>query len=118
MRLLAERAALREDAASLLGELGATASEVAATLRAMGLHGGTSSATHLAVARYLHAVMGSDSRVKQAHVRKNWLVITTTRRWRPNIRLRLPRPVRELMASAGAAGRPEETEVPYGGHRR
>jgi hypothetical protein len=108
MRLLLERAALREHAASLLEELGGTASEVAATLCSMGLHDGTSSASHSAVARYLHAIMGSDNRVKRAHVRNNWLVITTTRRWRPGIWLRLPRPVREFMASADASSPPED----------
>ena len=37
MRLLAERAALREDAARLLDELGGTASEVAVSLHSMGV---------------------------------------------------------------------------------
>ena len=37
MRVLAERAALREDAACLLGELGGTAREVALSLCAFGL---------------------------------------------------------------------------------
>jgi hypothetical protein len=118
MRLLPERASLREDAASLLDELGGTASEVAATLCSMGLHDGTSSPSHAAVARYVHAVMGSDSRVKQAHVRRTWLVVTTTWRWWPHIWLRIPPPVREFMASADAAGPPGETEVPAGGQRR
>jgi hypothetical protein len=112
MRRLTERASLREDAAGLLGELGGTASEVAATLCSVGLHDRTSSASQCAVARYLHAVMGPDSRVKRAHVRKNWLVVTTTERWRPGIWLRLPPPVREFMASPGAAGPPEGTEDP------
>ena len=39
MRVLAERAALREDAACLLGELGGTAREVALSLCAFGLRG-------------------------------------------------------------------------------
>ena len=47
MRVQAERAALREDAACLLGELGGTAREVALSLCAFGLPGPVSSSGSL-----------------------------------------------------------------------
>jgi hypothetical protein len=121
MRLFAERAALREDAARLIDELGGTASEVAVTLHSMGVRpssGGDSQA-----ARYLHAVLGADTQVKRVRVTKRWLVLTTHRRWRSRICLHLPRPVREFTLSVDRA-RPnrrqnsDATSTKPNGHRR
>ena len=99
MRLRSERAALREDAAALLGELGGTASEVAVSLSSLGVPVERSSAADSPAARYLHAVIGADDRVKRIVVTKRRLVVKTNRRWWSTIRVRLPHPVKELTVS-------------------
>jgi hypothetical protein len=115
MRLLAERAALREDAARLLDELGGTASEVAVSLHSMGIRVRTSSGGDSPAARYLHAVLGADTQVRRVRVTERWLVLKTHRKWRSTIRLRLPHPVREFTISVDAARADEVTEVPFEG---
>jgi hypothetical protein len=117
MRLLTERAALREDAAMLLGELGWTASEVAFSLYAMGVRHQPSSAGDSPAARYLHAVVGADSRVKQVKVTKRRLALRTHRRLWPTVRVPLPHPVREFVASADGARAKEATDVPVEGNQ-
>ena len=114
MRLFAERAALREDAARLLGELGGTAGEVAMSLWALGVPAGTSSPGDTPTARYLNAVLGADTQVRRVRVTKRWLVLETERRWGATIRLRLPRPVREftvLVAGATSETTQEESDA-------
>jgi hypothetical protein len=102
MRLLTERAALREDAATLMGELGGTAREVAVSLDSLGVQVHSSSAGDSPAARFLHAVVGADDRVKRVRVTKRWLVLKTHRRWWSTIRLRLPHPVTEYIISVDA----------------
>jgi hypothetical protein len=63
MRVLAERAALREDAACLLGELGGTAREVAVSLCAFGLRGLVSQSGEPSVSSYICVVVSADPRV-------------------------------------------------------
>jgi hypothetical protein len=113
MRLFAERAALREDAARLLGELGGTASEVAVSLRSIVVEGPPSTAGDPPIVRYLNAVVGADPQVKRVRVTKRWLVLKTQRRWGSTIRLRLPHPVREFAVSIDEVRPHEATEVPY-----
>jgi hypothetical protein len=100
---LRERAALREDAATLLGDLGDTVSEVATALGSLGVQVLPSRAGGSPVARYLHAVVGADDRVKRVTVTNRWLVLKTHRRWWPTIWLRLPHPVRRFTISVDAA---------------
>jgi hypothetical protein len=122
MGLLTERAALREDAATLMGELGDTVSEVATSVGSLGVQVLPTSAGGSAVARYLHAVVGADDRVKRVTVTKRWLVLKTYRRWWSTIRLRLPQPVREFTLSVDAArpnGRPKPPSgAPQGNNDR
>src|SRR5690348_10146576 len=92
MRVLAERAALREDAAGLLDELGGTAGDVAVSLYLIGVRAPASNADASSVARYLHAVIGADTRVKRVWVTKRWLALKTQRRWWSTVRVRLPHP--------------------------
>ncbi len=75
MGLLAERTALREDAARLLDELGGTVSEVAVSLGSMGIQVRPSGPSGSPAARYLHAVIGADNRVRQIKVNTRWLVL-------------------------------------------
>jgi hypothetical protein len=65
MGLLAERAALREDASRLLDELGGTAHEVEVSLGCIGIQVRRSNPNDSPPARYLHAVIGADNRVRQ-----------------------------------------------------
>jgi hypothetical protein len=112
-RLLAERAALREDAARLLDELGGTAGDVAVSLYLVGVRARASKADPCSVARYLHAVMGADTRVKRIRVTKRWLAVKTNRRWWSTVRVRLPHPVREFGVSVDRTGPDEPAEVPF-----
>lgn len=115
MHLLAERAMLRENANALLAELGGTATEVAASLMAMGVSVSPASAGDSPVARYLYAVIGPDTLVKHIEVTTRWLVLQTHRsRW-STIKLRLPHPVREFIASVNLAPASDEPEVPSEG---
>ena len=78
---LTERVALREDAVTLLGELDDTVSEVAMSLCSLGVQVLSSSAGGSPAARYLHAVVGGDDRVKRVKVTRRWLVLKTRQRW-------------------------------------
>jgi hypothetical protein len=116
MGAMAERMALREDATWLLDELGETASEVAATLYSLGVKARPSSAGDPLVARYLHAVVGADSRVRRITVTRGWLALETHRKWRATIWLRLPHPVREFTIMVERARPREASEIPYEGN--
>jgi hypothetical protein len=115
MRATAERAVLRKDATRLLDELGETASEVAASLYSFGVKARPSSAGDHPVARYLHAVVGADSRVRRMKVTRGWLALETHRRRRATIWLRLPDPVRELTIMVDRAR--TTFEIPYEGNQ-
>lgn len=104
MRVLAERAALREDAACLLGELGGTAREVGLSLFALGQSGPASGSGGSRVASYIYVVVSADTRVKRVRLTGGWLVLKPHQWWSPAIWLRLPRPIREFIASAGGEG--------------
>ena len=97
--LFSERAALREDAARLLDELGATPGEVCYSLYVMRVPARPWDTGGSPAAAYLRAVVGADNRVKAMAVTKRWLVMRTGRRWRSTVRVRLPRPVREFTAA-------------------
>ncbi len=68
MRVQPERAALRDDAACLLGELGGTAREVALSLYAFGLPGRASSPGRSIIASYIYVVVSADTRVKRVRL--------------------------------------------------
>ena len=104
MRVLAERAALREDAASLLGELGGTAREVALSLCELGLRGTVSESGEPSLESYIYVVVSADARIKRVRLTHGWLVLKPQQWWSPSVWLRLPRPIRELIASAGDDG--------------
>lgn len=99
MVLRSERAALRGDAVRLLDELGASAGEVACSLYLAGAAQPRLNSAEPPATRYLHAVVGADSRVQTMTVTKRWLVMRTHRRWRSTVRVRLPRPVRDFTSA-------------------
>jgi hypothetical protein len=101
MPVLAERAALRKDATKLLNELGATVHKVTTSLACMGVQVRSSDPDDSPAARYLHAVIGGDNRVKQVKVTARRLALKTHRRWSPRIWVPLPDAVSQL-----TAGRP------------
>ena len=103
VHLLAERSALREDAARLLDELGGSAGAVAVSLYhyvGIGVRG-PSRGGDSPLARYLNAVVGADTRVNRVRVTKRWVALTTRRRWGATVWLRLPSPVREFTVLFG-----------------
>jgi hypothetical protein len=114
---MAERAVLREDATRLLDELGRTAVEVAASLYSFGVKAPSSIAGDPPVARYLHAVVGADSRVRRIKVTRGWLALETYRRRRATIWLRLPDPVREFTVMVHRSRPREASEIPYEGNQ-
>jgi hypothetical protein len=118
MGRLAERAALRQDAARLLDELGGTVSEVAVSLGSMGIQVRPSNPHDSAAARFLHAVIGADNRVRQVKVHTRWLVLKTDRRWSPAIWVALPHPVMRLTVNRprfGATGSSYWVDAPLSG---
>jgi hypothetical protein len=117
MRAMAERSVLREDATRLLDELGRTASEVAVSLYSVGVKARPSSAGDPPVARYLHAVVGADSRVRRIKVTRGWLALETYRRRRATIWVRLPDPVTEFTIMLDRARPRETSEIPYEGNQ-
>jgi hypothetical protein len=117
VRLLTKRAALREDAAALLGELGGTAAEVAVSLTAVGVRVWPANIDDSPLARYLYAVMGPDPRVKRVRVTTRWLALKTHRSWSSTMWLRLPHPVREFVAAVAPTPDDDEREVPSEGNQ-
>lgn len=109
MALQSQRSALREDAVRLLDELGASVGEVACSLYLLGAARAGSNSVDPPATRYLHAVVGADSRVQTMTVTKRWLVIRTQRRWRSTIRVRLPRPVRDFTSAVDRVSNREAT---------
>jgi hypothetical protein len=99
MHLRAERAALREDATRLIDELGGTVHEVTMSLGCVGIRVRPSDPDDSPAARYLHAVIGGDNRVKDVKVTAHWLALKTHRRWSPRIWVPLPDAVSQLKAS-------------------
>src|SRR5579862_6696962 len=99
MPVLAERAALRKDATKLLNELGATVHKVTTSLGCMSVQVRSSDPDDSPAARYLHAVIGGDNRVKQVKVTARWLALKTHRRWSPRIWVPLSDAVSQLAAS-------------------
>lgn len=99
MNVASSRAALHDDAARLLDELGVTASEVAYSLFRMGVSAQRRDSNDSPAAAYLRAVVGADIRVEAVTVTERWLLIRTGRRWRKTVRVRLPHPVREFTSA-------------------
>jgi hypothetical protein len=114
VRALAGRAALREDAACLLGELGRAAPEVALSVGASGLPGTVPGPGEPSVARYIYVVVSAGTRATGVRLTHRWLVLKPPPWWSPSIWPRLPRRLREVMASAGGdgPGRPARAPSP------
>ena len=108
MGLLADRLALREDAAALLTELGATPVEVGMSLRSAGIEPRDHTEEpswdgETLVNRFLYAVVGSDRRVTGLRLTERWLVLETGLSRGFRVWVRLPDPVREFELIARAS---------------
>jgi hypothetical protein len=117
-----ERAALRAQTTQLLHDLGPTADSVAAGLEAAGVKGVPGSGTGCAVARYLNAVMASDSRLGPINVNDEAVTVFGRHWWRRPVIVSVPAPVRgfiirfdrkefrNLIATPGGSRKPEAVE--------
>jgi hypothetical protein len=89
-----ERAALRVQTTELLKDLGPTADGVAGRLESAGVKGVPGSGTGCAVARYINAVMASDSRVGPINVNNEAVTIFGRHWWTRPVIVPVPPPVR------------------------
>jgi hypothetical protein len=111
MGLLSERAALREDAARLLEELGGTVGEVACSLYVVGIRALSCNFGESPAELYLKAVVGADPRVVATIVTKRSLVMKTASTWSPAVRVSLPRPVRQFVSATNRSRCRFATEI-------
>jgi hypothetical protein len=89
-----ERGAVRSQTSHLLKDLGPTADAVATHLETAGVKGVPGSGTGCAVARYLNAVMSSDSRLGPISVNNEAVTIFGRHWWTPPVVVAVPPPVR------------------------
>ena len=90
------RQELRHQVADLLRSLGDDPRRVADQLRAEGAVGTPGNVKDCAIARYLAAVVGADTRIRCLKVTNRSVVLTTERSCRP-LRVRLTRPLQEFV---------------------
>lgn len=94
------RAALRNETSALLHELGPTVTDVVANLTRSGVRGVPGNGTDCPVARYLHAVVGPDPRVRAIMVSARAVIINPVtinpgrHFWSRRVVVPLPTPVR------------------------
>ena len=98
MTWMSESRAIRQQTRQLLRGLGDNAEEVANSLAAEGVHGKPRSPQGCALAVYVTAVVGADTRVSSVVVNDTHLSIRPASRWSPPIVVRLPRTVREFIS--------------------
>jgi hypothetical protein len=96
VRPLGSRSSLRENLHGFLDGLGADGRQVAARLIEDGVSGIPRSTSDCAIARYLKAILGGDSRVASLEVTRDWLV--ARRAFRHCVKVPLPEPVKEFVA--------------------
>jgi hypothetical protein len=101
---------LKKQTCVLLADLGDSADGVAESLRAAGVNGVRQNNRSCAVALYVHALMGSDPRIRSVAVGHCALQISVSAppEFRPAGRLlvQLPKPVRQFVAAFDAGQYP------------
>lgn len=100
------RQELREQVAELLTSLGDDPRHVAGRLQAAGVVGTPGNVKDCAIARYLTAVVGADTRIRCVKVTNRSVALTASRSWRP-LRVRLPRPLQEFVVGFDHCLHPE-----------
>ena len=104
------RTALRAETSTLLNGLGTTVSEVVTSLEQSGVHGIPGNGTQCPVARYLHAIVGPDPRVRAIMVSGravtiNPVTINPGRHWwSGRVVVPLPPPVRAFIEQFDRGG--------------
>jgi hypothetical protein len=104
MRGSTRRSIIRSATADLLGRLGGTTADVAATLEAAGVRGVPRSGTSCAVARYLHAVMAADPEVRCLVVSSEGVSISVRQWWSADVLVPVPGPVRQFIRQFDSGG--------------
>lgn len=107
MERRSERATVRRQTEQLLGNLGASPGQVASTLVEGGVRGLPANSRDCAVAVYLGAVIGADSRVRGVKVCKSEVLIERAGWWRRSVVVPLPTSVRQFIAAFDARTYPE-----------
>jgi hypothetical protein len=92
-----EAAALTFETAELLRKLGTTIEDVAATLGSTGVRGIPRSGTGCVLARYVHAVMGPDPRLRAITVTCAAITMTRRRWWLQPVVVSVPPPVQQFI---------------------
>jgi hypothetical protein len=97
MRSSTRRRTIRSATGELLGRLGPTTADVAATLESAGVRGVPRSGTSCAVAHYLHAVMAADPEVQSIMVSSEGVTVSVRQWWSADILVPVPGPVRQFI---------------------
>lgn len=107
MERRSERATVRRQTEQLLGNLGGSPGQVAATLMGSGVQGLPANSRECAVAVYLGAVVGADTRVRGVKVCKSEVLVERAGWWRRSVVVPLPTSVRQFIAAFDARTYPE-----------
>ena len=107
MEHMSERATVRRQTEQLLGNLGESPGQVADTLAGSGVRGLPANSRECAVAVYLGAVVGADSRVRGIKVCKSEVLVERSGWWRRSVVVPLPTSVRQFIAAFDARTYPE-----------
>jgi hypothetical protein len=91
------RRSLRSATGELLGQLGPTTADVAATLESSGVRGVPRSGTSCVIARYLNAVMAADPQVQSIMVSSEGVTIAVNRWWAADVLVPVPKSVRQFI---------------------
>jgi hypothetical protein len=100
------RRSLRRSIRQLGESLGTTPGDVAASLVALEVRGSPRNSSECAMARYLRAVIGTETCVSDVSVSDRRVHVTRTQR-QPPIMVRLPRPVIKFIRAFDLGGYPE-----------
>jgi hypothetical protein len=99
MRIMSHwRRELRSNTTNVLGSLGRDADELARRLAEAGVKGTPSDPRDCAIAVYLSAFVPADPKVRSIKVTADRVVISTARRLRPPVVIRLPEALRQFVA--------------------
>lgn len=100
---------LHQQIQDLLLGLGSCRTEVAETLRRLGVRARPKDAQGCAIALYLKAVLGADRRVRSLDVKNSGVTVRIdgSRRWSRSMTIALPEPAREFIVAFDEAVYPD-----------
>jgi hypothetical protein len=91
------RRSLRSATGELLGQLGPTTADVAASLESAGVRGVPRSGNSCVIARYLNAVMAADPEVRSIMVSSEGVTVSVKRWWAADVLVPAPKAVRQFI---------------------